>query len=143
MPSSAGSASQEYWRPASPSAARAAQPFPAPSTCPDCGVEYAFGARFCYVCGSERGPRVIPRRQPLTFTDIFDLTVIRDRLELSPASLLFLLAGMVCLFAAIGVGFIYKTETLAEWQAVQWWRTEWLLGTAATLLAGMLLKKSS
>jgi hypothetical protein len=38
-------------------------------------------------------------------------------------------------------GFLYKAETLVDWQAIQVWRIEWLLGAAAALLAGILLKK--
>jgi hypothetical protein len=37
-------------------------------------------------------------------------------------------------------GLIYSTSTLAEWQAVQTWRIEWLLATGVALLAAMLFK---
>jgi hypothetical protein len=30
-----------------------------------------------------------------------------------------------------------------DWQAVQLWRIEWLLGATASFLAGILLKKSA
>jgi hypothetical protein len=36
---------------------------------------------------------------------------------------------------------IYKAQTMVDWQAIQTWRIEWLLGATAALLAGILLKR--
>jgi hypothetical protein len=41
----------------------------------------------------------------------------------------------------LATGVIYKTGTLADWQAMQIWRIEWLLGASAALLAAILLKR--
>ena len=70
------------------------------------------------------------------------IETIRRKLELSLGSLVFLILGLACMTGAVVTSLIYKTETLVDWQAVQVWRIEWLLGAAAALLAGILLKKS-
>jgi hypothetical protein len=40
-------------------------------------------------------------------------------------------------------GFIYKADTLVDWQAIQVWRIEWLLAGCLAMLAGILLKKTT
>jgi len=60
-----------------------------------------------------------------------------------PATLAAFLAGMICLVGAVGVGLIFSVQTTLDWQAVQLWRIEWLLGATASFLAGILLKKSA
>jgi hypothetical protein len=37
-------------------------------------------------------------------------------------------------------GVVYREDTLVDWQAVQTWRIEWLLGAVVALLAGILLR---
>jgi hypothetical protein len=37
---------------------------------------------------------------------------------------------------------MYTAATVLDWQAVQIWRIEWLLASAAAFLAGILLKKT-
>jgi hypothetical protein len=54
---------------------------------------------------------------------------------------MFFILGIVCLVIASGIGILYKPETLVQWQAMQFWRVEWLLGAIAAMLAGILLKK--
>ena len=71
-----------------------------------------------------------------------DVGLLRKRLGLTVPSLAFLLLGLGCMLAAAIVGFIYKADTLLDWQAIQIWRIEWLLGASAALLAGILLKKA-
>ena len=73
MPQSAPSTSQEYWRPADPATARIARPILAEGSCPDCGVEYSPGARFCHICGNERNRRPAVAPAPMTFADFFDV----------------------------------------------------------------------
>jgi len=36
----------------------------------------------------------------------------------------------------------FTAATVLDWQAVQLWRIEWLLGAAVAFVAGILLKKS-
>jgi len=44
---------------------------------------------------------------------------------------------------ALGVGLFFSVRTTLDWEAVQVWRIQWLLGASASFLAGILLKKSS
>ena len=49
---------------------------------------------------------------------------------------------MVCLImAGIAVGMIYNVQTFNDFQAVQLYRMQWLLGAIAAFAAGLLLKK--
>jgi len=125
--------SQEYWRPATPITTIGTESFPTESACPACGTRYASGARFCYACGSQREKLVVPPTR--------DTAEFRRYFGLPLASLLFFTLGIACLVVAAVVGFIYKADNLAEWQAIQMWRIEWLLGAAAALLGGILLKR--
>ena len=43
--------------------------------------------------------------------------------------------------AAVATGFVYTAATVLDWQAVQVWRIEWLLGAIAMFAAGVLLKR--
>ncbi len=140
MPQTARSKSEEYWRPADPATARIARPILAEGLCPDCGVQYSSGARFCHMCGSERNRRPVIAPRPMSFADYFDVAMIRQRFNLSVPSLVFFILGVVCMVIAAGTGILYKATTLVEWQAMQLWRVECLLGAAAALLAGILLK---
>jgi len=68
---------------------------------------------------------------------------IKEGLGLSTASLVAFMIGLGCLlFGAVVVGMIYSVQTLAEFQAVQLYRIQWLLGSVAAFVAGILLKKN-
>jgi hypothetical protein len=60
---------------------------------------------------------------------------------LPTASLLAFIVGLGCVTGAIGVSLFYKASNLGEFQAIQLWRIEWLLGATASFVAGILLKK--
>ena len=136
------SSSQEYWRPANPEVARLIDPAPVGAACWRCGMEYSPAARFCHFCGSPRDKdsRAQPRLVAPNSSQLMSGLHVLDRLGLSMPSLLFFVVGILCIIAAVITGAIFKTDTLLDWQAVQLWRIEWLLGAAAALLAGILLK---
>jgi hypothetical protein len=132
--------SQGYWRPA-PSAGNQfqLQGFQPQAFCATCCTPYAVGARFCHLCGLGRKEDLqATKRSPIM--DWFDLDWFRKEFGLSTASLVFVSAAAIFLLAAAMTGLIYKTSTLAEWQAVQTWRIEWLLATVAALLSATLFK---
>jgi hypothetical protein len=135
--------SQEYWRPA-PSAGNQSgvhgfQTQANEAFCADCGTPYAAGARFCHLCGLCREDDLHPKSWN-PFMERFDLDAIRTQFGLSTTSLVFVLAAAIFLLATLMTGLIYSTSTLAEWQAVQTWRIEWLLATAVALLGAILFK---
>ena len=60
----------------------------------------------------------------------------------STASLIAFLIGIGCIAGALLVGFL-TAKTLVDWQAIQFYRAEWLLGATASFVAGILLKKDT
>lgn len=130
---------QDYWQP--PRGQAEAPPYQAHAlACPECGTEFVVGSRFCHVCGAEREAMGVSGSR--SFTEWLDFTRIREIVGLSAASLVCLIAGVVCVVAAIVTGFIYTANTVLDWQAVQVWRIEWLLAATAAFVAGILLKRS-
>jgi cytosine/uracil/thiamine/allantoin permease len=67
---------------------------------------------------------------------------IKRALGLSTAALIAFVAGLACLvMAGVAVGMIYSVQTFNDFQAVQLYRMQWLLGAIAAFAAGLLLKK--
>jgi uncharacterized Tic20 family protein len=52
------------------------------------------------------------------------------------------LIGLGCLLATISVGFIYAVQNFADFQAIQFWRMEWLLAAIAAFVAAILLRRT-
>lgn len=67
---------------------------------------------------------------------------IQRWIGLPTASLIAFTVGLACVAGALSVGLL-TAKTLSEWQAIQFYRAEWLLGATAAFVAGILLKKSS
>lgn len=124
--------------------------------CDRCETEFIAGSRFCHVCGATRAEqgashmlkswmhRGLNWVRHLEFHNIERWIVdTRQRLGLPAASLVAFLLGLICVAGAIGVGIVFTVQTTLDWQAVQIWRIEWLLGASAAFLAGILLKKSA
>ena len=61
---------------------------------------------------------------------------------LSTASLIAFLIGVGCMAAALLVGLL-TAKTLVDWQAIQFYRVEWLLAAVVCFVAGILLKRPS
>jgi hypothetical protein len=135
MPDAIPNTRQEFWR--APVQREEAVARGLVEVCDRCGTEFVVGARFCHVCGATRESS--PKRR---WTRLLEFQQIKDSLGLSTGSLVAFIAGIACLVAAIAVGFIFSATTLLDWQAVQLWRIEWLLGSATALLLGILLKRS-
>jgi hypothetical protein len=68
---------------------------------------------------------------------------IKRRVGLPTASLVAFLVGLGCVAGVIGVSLFFRATNLAEFQAIQMWRIEWLLGATASFVAGILLKDTS
>jgi len=68
---------------------------------------------------------------------------IKRWVGLPTAALIAFMIGLGCVAGAIGVSLFYRASNLAEFQAIQMWRIEWLLAATASFVAGILLKKPS
>ena len=68
---------------------------------------------------------------------------IKRWIGLPTASLIAFMIGLGCVVGAVGVSLFYRAANLAEFQAIQMWRIEWLLAATASFVAGILLKKPS
>ncbi len=140
--------------------------------CADCGSEFMIGARFCHTCGLRRPP-IATAAAKAVFTGIWARSVSRIRsgsssvaaawrklslpgwmhylhfheikrwVGLPTAALIAFMIGLGCVAGAIGVSIIFRASNLAEFQAIQMWRIEWLLAATASFVAGILLKNPS
>ena len=140
--------------------------------CLQCGTEFLLGSRFCHTCGTkrpeslspsakadaaamanlwERGIQVlhstvaaIPWRR-LRFPDWLHhlhFHEVKERTGLSTGSLIAFVIGLACVAGALLVGLL-TAKNLVEWQAIQFYRAEWLLAATVSFVAGILLKKHS
>lgn len=152
-------AEREFWRPPVVSPPVVLEPSTQSTlveVCDRCETEFIAGSRFCHVCGATRtrqGSSHLVQDwlhkgmawvRHLEFHNI-ELWIVstRQRLGLSTLSLVAFALGLGCLLFAIAVGMVFAVRTTLDWQAVQVWRIEWLLGASASFLAGILLKKSA
>ncbi|MGH9426876.1 MAG: zinc ribbon domain-containing protein [Terriglobia bacterium] len=104
--------------------------------CKRCGTDLKLGAEFCHVCGrwvfgSNLSRLMKGTRAALSQTGI-ELPV-----------LVCMVTAAVFAVISMFVGIRIEPKTIGEWQVIQYWRIEWLLGAIVMLLFGVLLKKSS
>lgn len=131
---------QEFWQaPAAGSVPNTPATQTLVEACDRCGTEFIIGAGFCHVCGASRTPQAAPvSRQG--WTHHLEFNAIKQKLALNTTSLVAFLIGVGCVVAALLVGLIFTANTVLDWQAVQVWRIQWLLASAASFLAAILLK---
>lgn len=67
---------------------------------------------------------------------------IKNWIGLSTASLIAFVIGAGCVTGALLVGLL-TARNFVDWQAIQFYRAEWLLAATASFVAGILLKKPS
>jgi len=130
---------QEFWQP--PTAQVTLVSPGMVEVCDGCGAEFMVGSRFCHACGTARqshGPVVLSR----SWTRYLEFHTIKQGLGISTASLIAFLLGLGCTIAACGIGLIYSVQTFNDFQAVQLYRLQWLVGAGVAFVAGILLKKS-
>lgn len=138
-------ASKEFWQ---PPISQTGSPVPGMvEVCDGCGTEFMTGARFCYLCGTAREVQPLLSRRPnwtsyLGFLRVLEFNRVKHGLGLSEASLIAFFAGIGCLLAVLAVSLIYTAQNLADFQAIQSYRIQWLLAALAAFAAGILLKKS-
>jgi len=140
--------------------------------CPRCATEFLLGSRFCHACGGRRPEATSSAAQEdaAAIANVWGRYVaqigsaidgfswrtirfpawlrylhfheIKSRVGLSTGSLIAFVIGLACVAGALLVGLL-TARTLVDWQAIQFYRAEWLLAATAAFVAGILLKKSS
>lgn len=137
--------------------------------CSRCGTEFLLGSRFCHACGSRRpeatssaaaadpaglwkqaAARVYSRVAGFSWSTIrfpswlryLHFHEIKSWIGLSTASLIAFIVGIGCVAGALLVGLL-TARNFVDWQAIQFYRAEWLLAATASFVAGILLKKPS
>ena len=130
----------EFWRPPV-SVSEVALSHELSDTCDECGTEFIVSSRFCHSCGTLR-PGAQAHRT-IEIPGLAELSAFGASFGLTRPALAAFLFGMFCLLGAVAVSVIFTARTALDWQAIQLWRIEWLLGAIASFIAGLLLKKSS
>jgi hypothetical protein len=141
--------------------------------CADCSTEFMIGARFCHTCGLRRPAMVTAGADAGVMAGLWVRSVtrllshsaaiaaawrkvslpgwvrylhfheIKRWIGLPTGAMIAFMIGLGCVAGAIGVSLVYRASNLAEFQAIQMWRIEWLLAATASFVAGILLKKPS
>lgn len=133
-------AEQEFWRPPIVTPVREVVPAPmGEQACERCGTEYMVGAGFCHACGTSRATHSSIVQSMVSHLDFQN---IREKLGLPMGSLVAFLIGLGCVFAALSVRIVYTPQRLVDWQAIQLYCIQWLLGAMVAFVAGILLKKA-
>ena len=138
--------------------------------CPRCHTEFLMGSRFCHTCGARR-PRSVStatQEDAAVMANLWEQAVggvrvaltawrkiefpfwlrylhfheIKNWVGLPTASLIAFVIGLGCVAGALLVGLL-TAKTFVDWQAIQFYRVEWLLAATVAFVAGILLKKDS
>ena len=133
-------AQNEFWRPPISMSEVTIGQDPS-ETCDGCGTEFILGSRFCHSCGATRPD--LQAAQAMEIPGLMELTALGKRLGLTTPALAAFLFGILCVSGAVAVSIVFTARTALDWQAIQLWRIEWLLGAIAAFGAGCMLKKSS
>ena len=133
----ADQAQHDFWRAPIPVSASVTAPDRS-ATC-GCGTEFIVSSIYCHACGARRpGLRAASTTE---ITGLSELAPLAERLGLTMPAVIAFLAGILCIVGALVVSVFFSARTLADWQAIQLWRIEWLLAAVAAFVAGCLLKK--
>jgi hypothetical protein len=143
---------------------------PMAEACPRCSTEFLSGSHFCHSCGGRRPELISPatKADAAALAGLWEQVVdaahagvtgwnriefpgwlrylhfheIKKHAGLSTASLIAFILGLGCVAGALLVGLL-NAKTLVDWEAIQFYRVEWLLAAVASFAAGILLKKRS
>jgi hypothetical protein len=139
--------------------------------CSRCGTEFLLGSGFCHSCGVRRpkaisaakvdgagldglweqgtarfsslysaGAKSWDRVKFPSWVRYFQFHEIKNWVGLPTASLIAFVIGVGCVAGALLVGLL-TARNFVDWQAIQFYRAEWLLAATASFVAGILLKK--
>ena len=140
--------------------------------CPRCSTEFLLGSRFCHSCGGRRPEAIsastradadalaglwqhgvgavqsavagfsLSKLSMPSWMHYLHFHEIKRRVGLSTASLIAFVIGLSCIAGALLVGLM-TARTLVDWEAIQYYRAEWLLAAITCFVLGILLKKPS
>ena len=130
----------EFWQPPVRVAPDSVTSHDLSETCRHCAAEFIVGSRFCHSCGVARAG--LNTAGLASLPGLAELAAAGERIGLTVAPFAAFLIGVICVVGAFAVGVIFSAKTFLDWQAIQLWRIEWLLGAVAAFAAGMLLKRS-
>ena len=138
MAEAADQVQRDFWRPpmTAPHAAAGSERLAA---CRRCGTEYIVSSAYCHACGTKRPDLNVART--LEIPGRAELASLGERLGLTTPAVIALLMGVFCVVGALAVSVFFTPRTALDWQAIQLWRIEWLLGAVAAFVVGCLLKK--
>jgi hypothetical protein len=109
------------------------------ATCHRCATEFIVSSLYCHACGATRPG--LNAAHPLEIPGFAELVSLGERLGLTTPAVIAFLVGALCVVGALVVSVFFSVRTALDWQAIQLWRVEWLLGAIASFVAGCLLKK--
>jgi hypothetical protein len=138
MAEAADQAQHDFWRPPLPTSKAVAIPERS-TACRRCGTEFIVSSVFCHACGAKRPD--LNGVRTLEIPGRVELASLAERLGLTMPGVFAFLLGIFCVVGALAVSVIFSPRTALDWQAIQLWRIEWLLGAVAAFIAGCLLKK--
>jgi hypothetical protein len=142
MASVADQVQHEFWRaptPTSTISSDAVATQERSATCHRCGTEFIVSSLYCHACGVRRPEVNAPRA--LEVPGVAELSALGERLGITTPALVAFLVGIFCVVGALAVSVLFSARTVLDWQAIQLWRIEWLLGAVAAFVAGCVLKK--
>lgn len=132
-------AQHDFWR---PPVAQPASTVPSMvEVCDSCATEFMPGSHFCHACGAARESQTATTGA--SWTRHLEFHNIKQGLGLPTISLVAFLIGLACVLGCIACGVIYSERNVLEWEAVQLYRIQWLLGAAVAFVAGILLKRKA
>ena len=105
------------------------------ASCKKCGTDLKLGAEFCHVCGRWVFGSNLSRFMKGT-------RAAMSQIGMELPVLICMATAAVFAVISLFVGIRMDPKTIGEWQVIQYWRIEWLLGAIVMLLFGVLLRKS-
>ncbi|HKM86124.1 MAG TPA: hypothetical protein VJW96_07930 [Terriglobales bacterium] len=138
MAEAADQAQHDFWRPPVPASKAVASPERI-SACRHCGTEFIVSSLYCHACGVKRPD--LNAARTLEIPGRAELASLGERLGLTMPAVIAFLLGVFCVVGALAVSVFFSARTALDWQAIQLWRIEWLIGAVAAFVAGCLLKK--
>ncbi len=138
MAEAADQIQRDFWRPPTPASKAVASPERS-AACRLCGTEFIVSSLYCHACGAKRPD--LSAARTLEIPGRAELASLSERLGLTMPAVIAFLLGVLCVLGALAVSVFFSPRTALDWQAIQLWRIEWLLGAVAAFVAGCLLKK--